>query len=286
MRILEFDCEPVGPLTKPVHFLFSPHCTIFYDDNEAGKTAVVDVLVNLLFRKSSAQSRFQSKRFEDVTGRVKMELNGKEETFEGDVDIEKCLGFPAEFSRIPIVRGSDLAFLWSTNREKKAPLIDACIRYFSSEIEEDLNTPVKKIRTDAGLPAVKNSWNTAMSNQLNIPLELYSKKDEYSAELSRRREVEQKLQAQRLKREEITREITGKEFERQQLEDELQAARGKTGVELYGKYGVQKQELNQGGYERFTREDQNLWARLDEKGQLLKKAETDLQRTIKTTIPS
>ena len=190
LRILEIACEPVGPLTKPVHFLFGPHCTIFYDDNEAGKTAVVDVLVNLLFRKSSAQSRFQSKRFEDVAGRVKMELNGKEETFEGDVDIEKRLGFPAEFSKIPIVRGNDLAFLWSTNRDKKAPLIDACIRHFSSDIKEDLNAAIKKIRTDAGLPMVTNSWNTAKFKQISAPLELYRKKDEYFAELSRRGEVE------------------------------------------------------------------------------------------------
>ena len=83
-----------------------------------------------------------------------------------------------------------------------------------------------------------------------------------------------------MKLEEVTKEIHEKERERQQLKDDIQAARGKAAAALFDQYGNLKQELNRGGYERFTSEDQSLWARLDENERLLKKTDTELQRAI------
>ena len=115
MRILELKCCPVGPLSRPVFFQSKKNCVVVYDENEAGKTSLVDIIVNMLFRRGSAQSRFQSRRFDDFQGYVKLEHQGEVITCEGSIDLDKLLELPAEFSRLPIVRGGDLNFLWSSN---------------------------------------------------------------------------------------------------------------------------------------------------------------------------
>jgi len=45
LRIVEMECQPVGPLAKPVFFQNKKNCIIVYDENEAGKTSLVDIML-------------------------------------------------------------------------------------------------------------------------------------------------------------------------------------------------------------------------------------------------
>jgi hypothetical protein len=195
VRILEMNCQPVGPLTKPVLYLHSyKNCTVVFDENETGKTSLVDIIVNMLFKRGSAQSRFQSRRFDDYDGYVKLEYQGNEMTCTGSVDLDKNFGFPQEFSRLPIVRGSDLHFLWSGKREKKGPLIDACIQHFSADFEDNLSTVVANARSAAGLPAKMNYWTKGKLEEIGEHLDLYRKKEFLLSVMANKEKTTRELQ--------------------------------------------------------------------------------------------
>ena len=195
MRILELKCCPVGPLSRPVFFQSEKNCVVVYDENEAGKTSLVDIIVNMLFRRGSAQSRFQARRFDDYQGYVKLEHQGKTWTCEGSIDLDKLLGLPSEFSRLPIVRGSDLHFLWSSNREKKGPLIEACIQHFTADCENNLGALAAGVRSAAGLTAKRNSWTRSKTEELKGYLDLYRKKEFLLSGLANREKIKRELQS-------------------------------------------------------------------------------------------
>lgn len=277
MRILEIKCRPVGPLAQTVLFRAATNCTVIHDENEAGKTALVDIIVNLLFRKSSAQSRFQSRRFEEYDGCIKLECGGEEVSFTGNIDLDRQLGLPPEFSRLPIVRGSDLAFLWSDRRDKKAPLIDACLQHFSSGREENLNTVIKNIRTGAGLTAKRNTWSQAKQTELRMPLELYRQRENLLADLAEKEKLSRKLQEAGGKLQIINRELHENQEHLSQLETERQAALCAGALELTGRLSALDRRYRDGGHERYTQQDAGLWAETEAARQALQEKSDSLQ---------
>ncbi len=260
MKILELKCQPVGPLVKPISFLCGDkNCTIVYDENEAGKTSLVDIIVNMLFMKGSAQSRFQSRRFDDYDGYVKLEYQGQEITFTGNTDLDKNLGFPQEFSRLPIVRGSDLHFLWSGNREKKGPLIDACIQHFSADFEENLSSVVTNVRSAAGLPAKRNYWTKGKEDELRKDLDLVSKKELLLAAMANKEKTRLELQEVEEQLKKVRAELVALTQEQKELKGERQAALCHSAKQLQGKLLALRAEYGEGAYERSSREDLQRW---------------------------
>jgi|GEM_PF-3255199 len=280
MLIREVVCRPVGPLEQPVLFRPEKHCTIIHDENEAGKTAFVDVLVNLLFRRSSAQSRFQSRRFTGFDGCVKIEHGGVEVSFQGSVDLDKRLGLPPQFARLPIVRGSDLAVLWSGDRDRKAPLIDACIQHFAADLQENLDTVIKNIRAEAGLPAKRNAWSQGALNEIEGFLNLYRCKDLYLKDLAERERLRRMLQDVDGKLAAVRQELRETREYLQQLGEERKAAVCAAGRKLTGKLSELNRQYRDAGHGRYTQEDVGLWAEIDVKLDSLREKKLSLQREI------
>lgn len=279
MRIIEVNCQPVGPLQRPLLFRPGP-CTVIHDENEAGKTTVVDILVNLLFRRTSAQSRFNSRRFKDYRGWVLLELGGKELRCTGGTDLDRLLGLPLEFSRLPIVRGGDLAFLWSQNRERKTPLMDACIRYFSGEERDNLQAAVRNIRAAAGLTQKRNVWSREKRQRLGKWLDLYRDRERLLADLARREEVNRRLAELEGELRLLGKDLAVKEQKIRQLAEERLASLCAAGQQLQAVYSGLRQKLRDGGYERYTREDATKWSRLETRLQELRRNEAELKQLV------
>jgi len=282
MRILELSCQPVGPLLKPVFFRCEKNCTVVFDDNEAGKTSLVDIIVNLLFRRTTAQSRFQSKRFDGYDGYIKIEHHGEEVTYTGSADLDQVLGLPPEFSRLPIVRGGDLNFLWSSNKERKGPLIEACIQHFSADLEESLDAVIRAIRGRTGLPAKRNCWTKGKVEELQQQLELYRKREALLAALAEQEQAAQEQQAAAGMLEAVREELAGIRAEMELLEDERQAA-------LYASARVEesrllalKQRYLEGGYERCSHEDLNAWTEAAAREAFLLEQERSLREQVRS----
>ncbi|HHY40195.1 MAG TPA: hypothetical protein GX502_03005 [Syntrophaceticus sp.] len=283
MRILELKCCPVGPLSRPVFFQSKKNCVVVYDENEAGKTSLVDIIVNMLFRKGSAQSRFQARRFDDFQGYVKLEHQGRIRTCEGSIDLDKLLGLPAEFSRLPIVRGSDLNFLWSSNKEKKGPLIEACIQHFTADCENNLAAVVAGVRSEAGLPAKKNCWTRAKTEELKNCLELYRKKELLLSGLANREKTKRELQSVNERLQAVKKQLAAAVDEQKRVAEEQQAAICSAAEVWERKLSALRTEYREGGYERCSREDIQLWAESAAKEQALKERENWLKAQISDT---
>lgn len=283
MRILELKCSPVGPLTKPVFFQSVKNCTVVYDENEAGKTSLVDIIVNMLFRRGSAQSRFQSRRYSDYKGYVKLEHQGEIVTCEGSVDLDKLLGLPAEFSRLPIVRGSDLHFLWSGNREKNAPLIEACIQHFAADCENNLGDVAANVRSAAGLPAKKNCWTKGKKDELKEHLELYKQKEYLLSVIASREEIKRELQGVGEKLQTVKKKLSAAVAEQKALAGEYQAALYSSAKIWERKLSALRTEYQENGYERCSWEDLQLWAESAVKEQSLREKENTLKNRISDT---
>ncbi|HAA89227.1 MAG: Putative p-loop domain-containing nucleoside triphosphate hydrolase [Thermoanaerobacterales bacterium 50_218] len=270
MRILEVKCEPVGPLKKKLLFQPQAPCTVVYDENEAGKTTIVDVLVNLLFRRSSAQARFQSRRFSSFRGGVKLEHRGEVVSFAGDTDLDKYLGLPPEFSRLPIVRGSDLAFLWSDRREKKAPLIDACLQYLATDLEKGLDAVIRSLRDDVGFPAKTNTWSQKKLKELEDDLRLFGNREQYLEDLLQRERLGRRLRELDARIEVITRELNEKARELELLEEERKAALCSSARVLFNRLEELRRSYRDGGYQDCSHEDACLWAEVESERQALR----------------
>ncbi|MGB9791985.1 MAG: ATP-binding protein [Thermacetogeniaceae bacterium] len=280
MLIRELFCKPVGPLEHPVLFRPERPCIVIFDENEAGKTAFVDVAVNLLFRKSSARSRFQSKRFQDYEGYVRIEHKGEEFTFRGGVDLDRQLGFPPQFSRLPIVRGGDLAFLWSGERERKASLIDACIQHFASDLRESLDAVIRNIRSEAGLTAKRNAWSQSALNELRHFLDLYRAKDVYLGELSEKERLRRRLQELERDLDAVREEIQAVRRSLKELEAEKNAALCAKGRLLLGRFSELSRRYRDAGYERCAPEDAVRWAEIEAKLNSLRERKLLLQQEL------
>ncbi|MDH7578422.1 MAG: hypothetical protein QHH75_11560 [Bacillota bacterium] len=280
MRILEIKSNPVGPLSRPVLFKPRTTCTVVYDENEAGKTALVDVLVNMLFRRSTAQSRFQSRRFRSFEGHVRIEYQGQEIEFTGCQDLDKFLGLPPEFSRLPVVRGSDLAFLWSSNKDKKAPLIDACLQYFSSDLEENLPVIIKGIRNEAGLTPKSDNWTQAKMSQLESILALYRNRDAYLRALAGRERVARAARRTAAELETVGRQLTEVSESLNRLKEEQKSALYAAASRLREKLEFLNRRYRDEGHERYSHADASLWAELDAKRQSLAEKIRSLQHEI------
>ena len=283
MRILELKCCPVGPLSRPVFFQSKKNCVVVYDENEAGKTSLVDIIVNMLFRRGSAQSRFQSRRFDDFQGYVKLEHQGEVITCEGSIDLDKLLELPAEFSRLPIVRGGDLNFLWSSNREKKGPLIEACIQHFTADCENNLAAVAAAVRSTAGLPAKRNCWTRAKAEELKGYLELYRKKEFLLSGLANREKTKRELRGVNERLQEVKIKLAAAEDEQKRVAEEHQAALCNAAEVWERKLSALRTEYREGGYERCSREDLQLWAESAAKEQSLKERENTLKSQISDT---
>ena len=283
MRILELKCCPVGPLSRPVFFQSNKNCVVVYDENEAGKTSLVDIIVNMLFRKGSAQSRFQARRYDDFQGYVKLEHQGKVLTCEGSIDLDKLLGLPAEFSRLPIVRGSDLNFLWSSNREKKGPLIEACIQHFTADCENNLAALVTAVRSAAGLPAKKNCWTRGKTEELKGYLELYRKRETLLSGLANREKTKRELQSVNERLQAVKKKLAAAVDEQKRVDEEYQAAICSAAEVWERKLSALRTEYREGGYERYSWEDLQLWAESAAKKQFLKERVNRLKSQISDT---
>jgi DNA repair exonuclease SbcCD ATPase subunit len=284
VRILEMNCQPVGPLTKPVLYLHSyKNCTVVFDENETGKTSLVDIIVNMLFKRGSAQSRFQSRRFDDYDGYVKLEYQGNEMTCTGSVDLDKNFGFPQEFSRLPIVRGSDLHFLWSGKREKKGPLIDACIQHFSADFEDNLSTVVANARSAAGLPAKMNYWTKGKLEEIGEQLDLYRKKEFLLSVMANKEKTTRELQDVDGKLRKVKETLAALTREHKELAGERQAALCLTAKSWERKLSALRAEYREGGYERCSREDLHLWAESAAVERSLREKEDSLKSQISET---
>lgn len=277
-------CRPVGPLTKPVFFLHSyKNCTVVFDENEAGKTSLVDVIVNMLFKRGSAQSRFQSRRFDNYEGYVKLEHQGNKVMCTGSVDLDKNFGFPQEFSRLPIVRGSDLHFLWSDKREKKGPLIEACIQHFSADFEDNLSTVVANARSAAGLPAKMNYWTKGKLEEIRKHLDLYSKKDFLLSVMANKEKTTRELQGVGEKLRNVKETLAAATREQKELAGECQAALCLIAKSWERKLSALRAEYRDGGYERCSREDLHQWAESTAIERSLREKEDSLKSQISET---
>ncbi|HBG21668.1 MAG: hypothetical protein PHV50_08845 [Syntrophaceticus sp.] len=283
MRLLELRCQPVGPLSKPVCFQCKKNCTIVYDENEAGKTSLVDIIVNMLYRKSSAQSRFQARRFDSFQGSVKLEHQGKTMTCKGSVDLDKLLGLPAEFSRLPIVRGSDLHFLWSGNREKNGPLIEACIQHFAADCEDNLGTVVTNVRSAAGLPAKRNSWAKGKADELRGYLDLYRKKEYLLSVMAGREETTRELLSVGERLQTVKDTLAAATSEQNKLQEEYQAALCSSARVWERKLSALRTEYRESGAERCSREDLQLWTETAARERSLREKEGTLKKQISDT---
>ena len=283
MRILEMKCQPVGPLAKAVFFESSKNCTVVFDDNEAGKTALVDIIVNMLFRRSTAQSRFQSRRFSEYDGYVKLEHCGKEITCTGEIDLDNYLKLPSEFSKLPIVRGSDLNFLWSGNREKKGPLIEACIQHFSADLEDNLDTVVTNIRAAAGLPAKRNCWTKGKSKEIQEYLDFYRKKDTLLSSIANKDRISRSLQTAAENLSSVKKELAGIRKDQESLVGERQAALCAAAKVVEGKLSTLRCQYRDGGYERCSRKDLHLWTETAAEEKALREKEDLLKKQIDDT---
>jgi DNA repair exonuclease SbcCD ATPase subunit len=283
VRILELKCCPVGPLSRPVFFQSEKNCVVVYDENEAGKTSLVDIIVNMLFRRGSAQSRFQARRFDDYQGYVKLEHQGKTWTCEGSIDLDKLLGLPSEFSRLPIVRGSDLHFLWSSNREKKGPLIEACIQHFTADCENNLGALAAGVRSAAGLTAKRNSWTRSKTEELKGYLDLYRKKEFLLSGLANREKIKRELQSVSERLQAVKKKLAAAIDEQKRVAEEHQAAICSAAEVWERKLSALRTEYREGGYERCSREDLQLWAESAAKEQSLKEREKTLKSQISDT---
>lgn len=282
MLIREIFCKPVGPLEQPVLFRPERPCTVIFDENEAGKTAFVDVVVNLLFRRNSARSRFQSRRFSEYEGQARIEHDGVEITFTGGVDLDRQLGLPPQFARLPIVRGSDLAFLWSGDRDRKAPLIDACIQHFASDLRENLDAVIRNVRAEAGLTARRNTWSQSTLDGLQGFLHLYRNKDIYLRDLEERERVRKRLQEVERSLAAVKEEIQTLQQSLRELEEERSAALCATGRLLAGRLSELNRQYRDAGYERCTREDAGLWAEIDTRLDSLREKKLSLQQDVES----
>ncbi len=283
MRILELKCSPVGPLSRPVFFQSKKNCVVVYDENEAGKTSLVDIIVNMLFRRGSAQSRFQARRFDDFQGYVKLKHQGRIRTCKGSIDLDKLLGLPAEFSRLPIVRGSDLHFLWSSNREKKGPLIEACIQHFTADCENNLAAVVAGVRSAAGLPAKRNCWTRGKTEEIKGYLDLYKKKESLLSGLANREKTKRELQSVNERLQLVKKKLAAAEEEHKRIDEEQQAAICSSAEVWERKLSALRTEYREGGYERCSREDLQLWAESAAKEQFLRERENELKTKISDT---
>jgi uncharacterized protein YhaN len=254
-------CRPVGPLTKPVFLRYGDrNCTVVFDENEAGKTSLVDIIVNMLFRKGSAQSRFQSRRFGDYDGYVKLAHHGEAVTCTGGVDLDRLLGLPQEFSRLPIVRGSDLHFLWSGNREKNAPLIEACIQHFSADFQHNMRAVAANARCAAGLPAKRNSWTREKQDELKEYLDLYGKKESLLSVMANKEATARELQGVREKLRKVKDELAAAAREQKEIAGESEAALCVSAQSWERKLSALRAEYRDCGYERCSWDDLQLWA--------------------------
>lgn len=277
-------CQPVGPLSKPVFFLHSnKNCTVVFDENEAGKTSLVDIIVNMLFKRGSAQSRFQSRRFEEYDGYIKLEHSGKVITCTGEFDLDKQFGFPQEFSRLPIVRGSDLNFLWSSKREKKGPLIEACIQHFSADFEDNLSTVVSNVRSAAGLPAKMNHWTKGKLEEIQEHLDLYRKKEFLLSVMANKERFTRELQAVGEELRKCKENLAALIREQKELAGEHQAALCKTAKSWERKLSALRAEYRDGGYERCSRDDLHIWAESAVREQSLREKEVSLKYKVSET---
>lgn len=282
MLIREIFCSPVGPLEQPVLFRPEKPCTVIFDENEAGKTAFVDVVVNLLFRRNSARSRFQSRRFSEYEGQARIEHDGVEITFTGGVDLDRQLGLPPQFARLPIVRGSDLAFLWSGDRDRKAPLIDACIQHFAADLRGNLDAVIRNIRAEAGLTARRNTWSQSALDGLKGFLDLYRNRDIYLRDLEERERLRQRLQEVERNLAAVREEIQILRESLRELEEERSAALCASTRVLAGKLSDLSRQYRDAGYERCTREDAGLWAEIDARLDSLREKKLSLQQDVES----
>lgn len=241
---------------------------------------MVDIIVNMLFRRGTAQSRFQSRRFTEYDGYVRLEHRGEEVTCTGSADLDRRLGLPPEFSRLPIVRGSDLALLWSGNREKKGPLLEACIRHFSADLEENLDGVAADMRARAGLPPKRNCWTKERSEEIRNHLELHRKKRLLLSALSGKEQAARERQAAAEKLRAVKEELASLRSEREALREERQAALCAAAGEWERKLRALKGRYREEGYERCSRDDLHLWAETAAREEALKERGESLQEEI------
>lgn len=241
------------------------------------------MIVNMLYRKGSAQSRFQSRRFDSFQGSVKLEYRGKAMTCKGSVDLDKLLGLPAEFSRLPIVRGSDLHFLWSGNREKNGPLIEACIQHFAADCEDNLGTVVTNVRSAAGLPAKRNSWTKGKTDELQGYLDLYRKKEYLLSVMAGREETTRELLSVGERLQTVKETLAAATIEQKELKEEYQAALCSSARVWERKLSALRTEYRESGVERCSREDLQLWTETGARERSLREKESTLKKQVSDT---
>jgi len=146
-----------------------------------------------------------------------------EVTCTGSVDLDKHLGLPPEFSRLPIVRGVTSIFSGPVTG-KERPLIEACIQHFSADFEDNLSTIVADVRSAVGLPAKRNHWTKGKMEQLQKHFDLYSKKDYLLSLMACKEETTRELQGVQEKLQNVKDTLAVVTKEQKDLAEEYQAA--------------------------------------------------------------
>ncbi len=158
MKIHHIYLRPLGPLPE-VNFRPGP-LTVIYDGNEAGKTALVDGLVQLLFGKSAFPG---SDRFGEAAGKIQIEHQGAPHTLSGKQSVTKLLGWQqsrSQFGRFFCVRAGELDL--AARSETFPQLMDALISVLG-ELDVSPQRVIKSVQEAACLTS-SGKWSDEQSH--------------------------------------------------------------------------------------------------------------------------
>lgn len=155
MKIKRINISKHGPISD-FHY-DCDNINLFFGNNESGKTALVDALIQLLFSSRRKIFRDSDRFIKNETSNIVIDFNGREYVFPSHkVKLEELLGLPdIELSRLFIVRAGDL-------RLEKSQRWWSAIKQLLTNLSTDLAKVKDYIYNNVGLTKT-GEWSSAKS---------------------------------------------------------------------------------------------------------------------------
>ncbi|MCS7305851.1 MAG: AAA family ATPase [Thermoguttaceae bacterium] len=273
MRIHCIHLQPFGPLPE-VNFQPSM-LSIIYDGNEAGKTALVDALVQLVFSKSSFPG---ADRFGNAAGKVELEFNGTRYSLPGKRTLAKLLGWEqslSQFLRLLCIRAGELDL--AARSEKFSQLMDALTAALG-EAEVSPQRVIARVQEAACLTSTGN-WSDEQPHRQASEIQQTTKRlAQLENALDTAFATEEKDKQLATKRQELTQlDQQLKQINEQisQIEQQMEAHRYHQANAYYQQWHRLQSEIEQ-NYARYRRQDLEAWKEYE---QHLQSKEKSLAKT-------
>lgn len=264
MKITRIESDGLGPL-GPVDW--SPgDCEVIFDDNQQGKTTLIDIVINTLFKERMKlfESRYDS--YEHC--RVEVDLDGETQSFgeDGGADrLSELLEWDMpELHRFLCIRASDLTLSRPLSSKGPEEIWKALSSVMSGMNQDYLEGIQRNLRNKAGLTK-KGKWSNRGSEGLRDRINSEVVPDLERAERAEDRlrelmECRREQREARSRREQFRSELSSIEDEFNTIERKRVRAELERADEVLGEIRTLRHEIDDNYGDRITESFREPWA--------------------------